>query len=72
MVKKFTEINQRKMNVNGNPKTLKFQQKDVSILDAFTVSTEEYYPNCYNVNDAKDLQILYYDCKIILPLEVKS
>ena len=29
-----------------------------SILNAFTVGTEEYYPKCYNVNDVKGLQIL--------------
>ena len=27
------------------------------ILHAFTVGTEEYYPKCYRVNDAKGLQI---------------
>ena len=35
------------------------------ILTAFTVGTEEY-PECYKVNDAKGLQIIYHDCSIIL------
>ena len=27
---------------------------------------------CYNINDAKDLQILYHHCNIILGLEVAN
>ena len=27
----------------------------LSILNAFTLCNEEYYPKCYNVNDAKGL-----------------
>ena len=34
----------------------------LSILNTFTVGNEEYYPRCNNVNDAKDLQILYHYC----------
>ena len=42
------------MYVNNNSKILKFQWRDVisdyefllSILNAFTVGTEEYYPKC--------------------------
>ena len=64
------------MYVNRNSKTLKFQRIDtildyeflLSILNAFTVGTEEYYIKCYNVNDAKALQILYHDCSIIFRL----
>ena len=33
----------------------------LSILNAFAVETEEYYPKCYKVNDAKGLQILCHD-----------
>ena len=44
-----------------------------SVLNAFTVGTEEYYPKCNNVNDAKGLQILYhYYCNINLWLEVAN
>ena len=35
------------------------------ILNAFTADTEEYYPKCYKVYDAKGLQIFYHDCSII-------
>ena len=64
------------MYINSNSETLKFQWRGyeflLSILNAFTVGTEEYYPKCYNVNDAKGLEILYYDCSIILCLEVAN
>ena len=68
------------MYVNSNSKTLKFQRRDIisdheflpSVLNAFTVDTEEYYPKCYNMNDAKGLQILYHDCSIILCLDVAN
>ena len=64
--------------VNSYSETLNSSGRDVisdyeillSILNAFTVSTEDYYRKCYNVNDAKGLQILYHDCSIILRLEV--
>ena len=50
----------------SNSKTLKFQWRDIisdyefllSILSTLTDGTEQYYPNCYNVNDVKGLQIL--------------
>ena len=41
----------------------------LSILNAFTVGTEECYPRCNNVNDAKRLQILYHYCNNILHLD---
>ena len=41
----------------------------LSILNAFTVGTEEYETKCYKVNDEKALQILYHDCSKILLLE---
>ena len=41
----------------------------LSILNAFTVDTEDYYPRRNNVNDAKDLQILYHYCNITLHLD---
>ena len=64
----------------SNSKTLKFQWRDIisdyefllSFLSAFTDGTEQYYPNCYHVNDVKGLQILYHDCTIILRLEVTN
>ena len=57
------------MYVSSNSKTSKLQQRDVisdykfllSILNTFTVDTEEYYPKCYNLYDEKGLQILYHD-----------
>ena len=42
----------------------------LSILNAFTAGTEEYYPRCRDVYDPKGLQILYHDCNINLHLEV--
>ena len=44
----------------------------LSILNAFTVGTEEYYPKCNNVNDAKGLQIFNNCCNIILLLKVAN
>ena len=44
----------------------------LSILSAFIVGTEKYYPKCNNVNDAKGLQILSHYCSIILRVEVAS
>ena len=44
----------------------------LSILNAFTVGTEEYYPECYNVNNAKVLQVLSHDRSMILRLEVAN
>ena len=65
-----------KMYVNSNSKAFKFQLKIISdyefllsILNAFTVDTEEYYPRCNNVNDVKGLQILYHYCNITLQLD---
>ena len=43
-----------------------------TIVKAFTFRTEEYYQKCYHLNDAKDLQILYHDCSIILRLEITN
>ena len=71
---------ERWMYVNSNWKTLKFQRRDIisdyefllSILNIFAVGTEEYYPKCYNVNDAQGLQILYHDCSIILHLNAAN
>ena len=68
------------MFVNSNSKALKFTRKRyhfsyeflLSVLNAFTVGTEEYYPKCNNVNDAEGLQILYHSCNIILHLEVAN
>ena len=68
------------MYVNSNSKTLKFQQRDIiseyefllSVLNAFIVGTEEYYPKCYNVSDAKGVEILYHDCSILLHLEIPN
>ena len=64
-----------KMYVNSNSKALKFQLKIISdyefllsILNAFTVDTEEYYPRCSNVKDANSLQILYHYCSVTLTL----
>ena len=68
------------MYVNSISKTLKFKRRDIvsdyeillSILNVFTVGTEEYYPKCYYVNDGKGLQILYHDYNIILHSEVAN
>ena len=57
-----------------------FRERDVTsdydflltILNGFTVGTEEYHPKCYNVNDAKGIQTLYHDCSIILRVEVAN
>ena len=64
-----------KMYVNSNSKAFKFQLKIISdyefllsILNAFTVETEEYYPKCSNANDANSLQIPYHYCSITLTL----
>ena len=67
------------MNVRKQQfKKIKFQQKRkhfrlwvfVFNSEYFTVGAEEYYPKCYNVIDAKGIQILYHDCSINLRLEV--
>ena len=57
----------KKMNVhNSNSRpSVEISMEEISfqieffllILHAFTVGTEEYYPKCYRVNDAKGLQI---------------
>ena len=57
-----------------------FRERDITsdydflltILNGFTVGTEEYNPKCYNVNDAKGIQTLYHDCSIILRVEVAN
>ena len=68
------------MYLNTNSETLQFQRRDIIsdyeflplILNAFTVGIEKYYPKCYNVNDAKCLQILYRDGSIILRFDVAN
>ena len=44
----------------------------LSISNAFTVGTEEYYPKRNIVNDAIGLQIFDHHCIIILRLEVAN
>ena len=73
------QTNQRMMNVRKKQfkSFWNFRGRDIisdyefllSILNAFTVGTEEYYPRCNNVNDAKGLQILYQYCNITLHLD---
>ena len=56
------------MYITENLKLWNFGEIDIisgyefllSILNVFIVGTEEYYPKCYKVNDAKGLQILYH------------
>ena len=71
---------ERLMYVSSNSEAFKFQQRDIisdcefllSILNAFTVSTKEYYSKCCNVNDAKCLQNLNHDWGVILRLGVAN
>ena len=44
----------------------------LSMLNVFTAGIEDYYPKCNNANDAKDLQIFYHCCNIILRLEMTN
>ena len=68
------------MYVSSNSEAFKFQQRDIisdcefllPILNAFTVSTKEYYSKCRNVNDAKCLQNLNHDWGVILSLGVAN
>ena len=79
MLEQYRQTSQRKMNVRKQQfKNFEISTRDIisdyeflfSILNVFTVGTEECYPKCYHVNDVKGLQILYHDCSIILRLEV--
>ena len=69
------------INLSFLPKYLHLQEKKsvisdyeflLSILNAFNVGTDDYYPKFCNVYDAKELQILYHDCSIILRLGVAN
>ena len=75
----YMQTNQRMMNVrekqfksfeiSGEEDIISDYEFLLSILNAFTDGTEEYYPRCNNVNDAKGLQILYPYCNITLLLD---
>ena len=66
MFEQYRQTSLRKMNVRKHQfKNFRnFSRRDVisdyeffiSTLNVSTVGTEEYYPKCYNVNDAKGLQ----------------
>ena len=82
MFEQYSWTSQRIMNVRKAEiqKLWNFSGRDnisdyeflLSVLRAFTVATEVYYPKCNNVNDAKGLHILYLYCNIILGLEVTN
>ena len=74
----YRKTSQRTMNVRKQ-QLRNFSGRDIisdnefllSVLNAFTVGTEKYYPKRYNVNDTKGLQIHHHACSIILGLEVQ-
>ena len=81
MFEHYRQTSQRMMNVRKKQfKSFEISTEGIviisdyefllSILNAFTVGTEEHYKRCRNVIDAKGLQIHYHYCNNILHLEV--
>ena len=72
LTKRKALCSKKYVNVHkSSSKTSNFQFL-LSILNAFTAVTKEYYPECYKIINAKGLQVLSHDCSMILRLEVAN